>query len=125
MGVSIPRVSKASRRRPHPNTAIMKVVLILAALIALGTAATIHNLVHKEVNAILAADNALTIAHCTTKCDALFDLVAHGDETATDRLCRFECSCQINKTPCNLHGHATKMTTKPAARPTTAAPPAN
>ena len=34
----------------------------------------------------------VSVAHCQTKCDALFDLEAGHDEEMTDRLCREECA---------------------------------
>merc|ERR1711879_1035797 len=54
--------------------------------------------IQHEVKTLLMADHALTIDHCTTKCDALFDLVSRQDEHATDKMCKHYCTCGIQKT---------------------------
>ena len=48
-------------------------------------------LVHREVMALVAQNPQLNVRDCTTKCDALFSLVAGHDETLTDALCLKEC----------------------------------
>ncbi|PVD36635.1 hypothetical protein C0Q70_03621 [Pomacea canaliculata] len=56
-------------------------------------------LVADEVHALLQATPSLTVAECTTKCDAVFALDAPQDETLTDRDCAFECRLQIEGPP--------------------------
>ncbi|GFN97486.1 hypothetical protein PoB_002399200 [Plakobranchus ocellatus] len=40
----------------------------------------------------------MSVDQCTTKCDALFDLMAGNDEQKADKWCHFECACQKNNT---------------------------
>merc|ERR1712154_621747 len=61
--------------------------------------------IHHEVVALITADSALTVDQCSTKCDALFDLVDGHDETQTDTLCKNVCDCEINKNCPHQHGH--------------------
>ncbi|GFR88406.1 hypothetical protein ElyMa_006099500 [Elysia marginata] len=86
----------------------MKCVLVLTALVAVSLAQmdSMHNLVRHEVEALLMADSSLTVDGCTTKCDALFDMIQDGDESSTDRMCSEACRCQINHDcPHDPHHH--------------------
>ncbi|GFO26629.1 hypothetical protein PoB_005313400 [Plakobranchus ocellatus] len=83
---------------PPPPTASfrMKCVLVLAALVAVSFAQHGHHdqlaqLINHEVHALVMADSGLTVDACTTKCDALFDLIASGDEATTDKMCAHAC----------------------------------
>jgi hypothetical protein len=93
----------------------MKIVILLLAFVAVSLAQQhgnhgnhnvneIGRLIHAEVQALLKDDPALTVDHCTTKCDALFDLVASNDEDRTDKVCAQACDCEVNKT-CHYHNH--------------------
>merc|ERR1711894_734598 len=89
-------------KQSKTNSSIMKIALVVLALVATVFAQT-HNdhlamLVHDEVKALLAADANLSVDNCVTKCDALFDLVAAGDEQTTDDMCKRFCDCEINNT---------------------------
>merc|ERR1712150_3132 len=87
-------------------TSIMKVTLVfLAAFCAVALSADLRMLVRDEVKAIYLADANLTVDNCTTKCDALFDLVAGHDEQTPDAMCRQECSCQKNNSCDNHNNH--------------------
>ncbi|GFN97484.1 hypothetical protein PoB_002399000 [Plakobranchus ocellatus] len=68
-------------------------------------------MIRQEVHYLYRVDSDMSVDHCTTKCDALFDLVAANDEHMTDRWCHYECACQKNHT-CLSH-----------LRTTTALPP--
>merc|ERR1711879_772492 len=91
----------------------MKIAIVVCALVAvtLSQQHQPHNnpfgdLIHREVQAILKADPALSVDNCATKCDAEFDLIDGHDETATDRACKDACNCEINKT-CHSHTRPT------------------
>merc|ERR1711941_26928 len=106
------------------DTSTMKVfVVILSSLIAICLGASLQSLIQHEVKTLLMADHALTIDHCTTKCDALFDLVSRQDEHATDKMCKHYCTCGIQKN-CTSHNHGHKTTAAPVAPIVTAAPAA-
>merc|ERR1711963_576438 len=93
-------------------TAMMKLVVLLA-LAAVAFAQThrphhgpgswfnhgdpLHHLIHQEAVAILAS-NDVSVEHCATKCDAVFDLNAGHDEEITDKLCKLECQHQLHMT---------------------------
>merc|ERR1719510_525623 len=47
------------------------------------------------------ANDKITPADCTKKCDAVFELLDNGDEATTDKVCQHLCECEINKTPCD------------------------
>ncbi|KAK7493747.1 hypothetical protein BaRGS_00015076 [Batillaria attramentaria] len=75
----------------------MKTVLVFAALCAVAFCqhhnehGAAHALIHKEVEALLAAEPSLTEEQCAAKCDALFEMVVDADEAATDATCKTEC----------------------------------
>ncbi|GFS00272.1 hypothetical protein ElyMa_001067800 [Elysia marginata] len=75
-----------------------------------------EDLIHHEVLYLYSNDHDMTVDHCTTKCDALFDLIAGHDEAWTDKMCHYECSCQKNN---NCH----RVTAPHNHRTTTAPPP--
>merc|ERR1711963_1052509 len=88
-------------------TAMMK-VLVPLALAAVSMAQIhhrpgfnhgdpLHHMIRQEVAAILAS-NDVTVDHCATKCDAVFDLNAGHDEEITDKLCKLECQHQLHMT---------------------------
>merc|ERR1712154_726829 len=56
----------------------------------------LHRLIHTEVKEILANNADIDADHCTTKCDALFDLNAGHDEPITDKICKMECTHQLH-----------------------------
>merc|ERR1711879_822298 len=93
-------------------------VIAVCVVVALG-ANTLESIINAEVKSIIATDSALSVDHCRTKCDALFDLVAGGDERISDRMCKFECTCQItgNCTTRAPHAHGHQSST---AMPTVA-----
>jgi hypothetical protein len=70
----------------------------------------------KEVVAIMTNDPFLTIDHCTTECDAVFDLGVPDDEHDTDILCEQSCKCEINRNfdspECANHPTPVPSTTK-------------
>merc|ERR1712121_404856 len=76
---------------------IMKVAcVILCALVAYAAAGSLENIIAAEVKNIIANNPGISAAHCTTKCDALFDMDAAHDEQLTDRECQFICNRQLN-----------------------------
>ncbi|RUS74623.1 hypothetical protein EGW08_017603 [Elysia chlorotica] len=96
----------------------MKVTLaFFAALLAVGMCATVQMLIHHEVVYLYSQDHDMTVDHCTTKCDALFDLIAGHDEDRTDRLCHYECLCQKNN-----NCHTITASPQHVHRTTTSAP---
>ncbi|XP_076472628.1 uncharacterized protein LOC143302028 [Babylonia areolata] len=85
----------------------MKYVILLA-LVALAAAQhhpqfdhnnPLHQLIHAEVKLIISNNQGISVDNCQTKCDALFDLAAGHDEDITDRLCRDQCTHQLNVRP--------------------------
>ncbi|XP_076472610.1 uncharacterized protein LOC143302010 [Babylonia areolata] len=86
----------------------MKYVILLA-LVALAASQNhrpnfdhnnpLDHLIHAEVMEILSKNPDITVDHCQTKCDALFDLDAGHDEQITDDLCRQECAHQLHARP--------------------------
>merc|ERR1712012_295420 len=105
------------RIKHHTLAIIMKVAFALCALVAVAIAQRpggnhgnhgdhgLGGLIHHEVVALITADSALTVDQCSTKCDALFDLVDGHDETQTDQMCKEVCDCEINKNCPHQHGH--------------------
>merc|ERR1739842_23785 len=107
----------------QPKRTTMKLAIILLVCVAVSLAQgqaggnhgnhghQPHNqlgaMIHNEVQALLAADSALTVDMCVTKCDALFDLVADTDETQTDKMCLKACTCEVNGTCQGAHTHRT------------------
>ncbi|PVD36634.1 hypothetical protein C0Q70_03620 [Pomacea canaliculata] len=73
-------------------------------------------LVADEVHALLQATPSLTVAECTTKCDAVFVLDAPQDETITDRDCAIECRLQIEGPSSGAPHHPTGEPHGPGAR---------
>ncbi|XP_076451501.1 uncharacterized protein LOC143287411 [Babylonia areolata] len=66
----------------------------------------LERLVKQEVRMLLNEDPDLNVDRCTTKCDALFDLVSHIHEHATDQLCHTECRRLVthhHHTTTNVH----------------------
>merc|ERR1711874_802127 len=107
-----------SWRRSHTDSSTMKLcLLILSTLCVMCLAPNLHDLIRHEVHFLLQADHGLTEDARTTKCDALFDLVAHGDEAVTDKMCQTECQCQINHNCQNTH-HPTRTTAAGNHHPT-------
>ncbi|KAL8622671.1 hypothetical protein ACOMHN_009305 [Nucella lapillus] len=47
--------------------------------------------IRAEVKVLLQQDPNLNVDNCSTKCDALFDLVSHHHEKTTDELCLYKC----------------------------------
>merc|ERR1719228_2287562 len=74
----------------------------------------IAQVIASEVITIMANDPFLSIDHCTTECDAVFDLVASDDEQTTDQLCEESCKCEINK-----HYNAPECKNRPTSAPAT------
>merc|ERR1712121_65751 len=66
------------------------------------------HLIHNEVQALIQANAGMTSAECTSKCDAVFDMVDANDEQLNDQMCKGACECDIDH---NCHhqqptGHA-------------------
>merc|ERR1712213_233137 len=109
------------RIKHHTLFIIMKVALALCALVAVTIAQRpggnhgghdqhgLAGLIHHEVVALITADSALTVDQCSTKCDALFDLVDGHDETQTDQMCKEVCDCEINKNCAHHQQHSPKL----------------
>merc|ERR1711963_496191 len=112
------------RIKYQTHAVIMKVFLTLCALVAVAIAQRpggnhgnhgdhgLAGLIHHEVVALITADSALTVDQCSTKCDALFDLVDGHDETQTDQMCKEVCDCEINKNCPHHQQHGHHPTTK-------------
>ncbi|GFN76427.1 hypothetical protein k02a2.6-like [Plakobranchus ocellatus] len=71
----------------------MKLCLAVLAALVVAMSATVHDLIRHEVQFLYNSDSDMSIDHCTTKCDALFDLIAGHDEDRTDKMCHYECAC--------------------------------
>merc|ERR1712012_1449195 len=66
------------------------------------------HLIHNEVQALIQANPGMTSAECTSKCDAVFDMVDANDEQLNDQMCKGACECDIDHN-CQHHqptGHA-------------------
>merc|ERR1712002_760763 len=75
----------------------MKVCLLVLTLVACCLANTdIEKLINKEVGEIMHSNPGISVDACSTKCDALFDLVAGHDERITDQACHDACDKAIN-----------------------------
>ncbi|KAK3758801.1 hypothetical protein RRG08_030612 [Elysia crispata] len=99
----------------------MKVSLaFLAAVLAVGMCATVQQLIHHEVVYLYSTDKDMTVDHCATKCNALFDLIAGHDEDRTDKICHYECSCQKNNSCRQITNTHHRTTTAAAPAPATA-----
>merc|ERR1712241_220591 len=91
----------------------MKLTLAIFSLfVAQSLGATVLDLVVHEVKEIVKANPGLTVDHCTTKCDGLFDLVESHDESNTDRMCHYACVCVISPTQ-NCHASHVHTTHAP------------
>ncbi|CAL1526757.1 unnamed protein product [Lymnaea stagnalis] len=70
-----------------------------------GSNLFLADLIHVEVQALLALDPQLTVTQCTRECDAMFDLGVLADETHSDELCLHACQCEIQKNCAADHTH--------------------
>merc|ERR1711970_967045 len=115
MGISVPELKRSLIVTVSQCLfATMKVAVILALCACAVMSANVYDLVRAEVKELLRVDHDLTVDHCTTKCDALFDLADGHDEHATDAMCKAACACAINHvcphttTRHPHHGHPTR-----------------
>merc|ERR1712002_754154 len=60
-----------------------------------GGILSISDIIGYEVISILHNDPHLSVEHCATKCDSMFELIAHDDEHKTDDMCRKSCECVV------------------------------
>merc|ERR1711934_82236 len=90
---------------PVSNHINMKVCIVLLALVACCAAVDLDRIIAAEVKQILHDNHGISVSDCSSKCDALFDLVAGHDEGLTDRECQAACDQAINGGHHGGHGN--------------------
>ena len=60
------------------------------------------SIIAAEVKVIVHDNHGISVADCSSKCDALFDLVAGHDEGLTDRECQAACDQSVQHLYLNI-----------------------